>query len=52
MIQHRIARRLGVAPCADPHPFLGLEIFIVGEEMLDLLDDDRRQVGRTSDMSS
>jgi hypothetical protein len=33
-----------VTPFADPDPFLGLEVLIVGEEMLDLLEDDRRKV--------
>ena len=39
----RAASRL--APFADPHPFLGLEILVVGEEVLDLLQHDCRQVG-------
>ena len=34
----------GIAPLADPDPLVGLEILVVGEEMLDLLEDDRRQV--------
>src|SRR4029450_2256057 len=34
----------GVAPFANPHPFFGLEVLIVGEEMLDLLKHDRGQV--------
>src|SRR3954462_14112750 len=41
---------LGVAPMADPHPFLLLEILIVGEEMLDLLEDDARQVAALADV--
>src|SRR5215213_399326 len=35
---------LGIAPAADAHPFLRLEVLIMGEEMLDLLENDGRQV--------
>src|ERR1044071_6084263 len=38
------ARVGGVAPFAHAHPLVDLEILIVGEEVLDLLEDDRRQV--------
>src|SRR6266446_9905998 len=34
----------GVPPLADANPLVGFEILIVGEEMLDLLEHDRRQV--------
>ena len=30
----------GIAPMADAHPFVGFEVFIVGEEMRDLLEHD------------
>src|SRR5690606_15112619 len=33
-----------IAPFADAHPLFGFEILVVGEEVLDLLEDDRRQV--------
>src|SRR5436305_15141078 len=41
--QHAL-RFLGVAPAPDAHPFLGLQVFIVGEEMLDLLHHDVGQI--------
>ena len=34
-----------VAPAVELRPFAGLEVLIMGEEMLDLLGDDRRQIG-------
>ena len=34
----------GVTPFADAHPLLGLKILIMSEEMLDLLEYDRRKV--------
>src|SRR5436853_4397740 len=34
----------GIAPLADAHPLVDLQVLIVGEEVLDLLKDDRRQV--------
>ena len=37
-----LARGGGIAPLADPYPLLGLQILIVGEEMLDLLQHDAR----------
>src|SRR6476469_3360125 len=33
-----------IAPFPDAHPFVGLEVLVVGEEVLDLLEHDRRQV--------
>jgi hypothetical protein len=35
---------LGMPPASDPNPFVGLQVFVVGEEMLDLLENDRRKV--------
>src|SRR3546814_19065845 len=31
-------------PFADPHPLFGLQILVMGEEVLDLLEDDLGQV--------
>src|SRR5206468_12334751 len=43
--------RIGsIPPMTDPHPLLGLEILIVGEEMLDLLEHDRRQIMALADV--
>ena len=40
-----IRRASAASPqCPDPHPLFGLEVLVVGEEMLDLLKHDRRQV--------
>src|SRR4051812_37250065 len=39
-----------VTPLAHPHPLVDLEVLIVGEEMLDLLKHDRRQVLPLSDI--
>src|SRR5437868_1675434 len=38
------ARLGGIAPLPDADPLVGFEVLIVGEEMLDLLKHDRRQV--------
>src|SRR5438067_7912971 len=37
-------RFVGIAPAPDAHPFLGLQVFVVGEEMLDLLHHDAGQI--------
>src|SRR5690606_41120583 len=34
----------GIAPLADADPLLAFQILVVGEEVLDLLEHDRRQV--------
>jgi hypothetical protein len=39
-----LARFFCAAPGADAHPFLGFQILIVGEEMLDLLEHDVGQI--------
>ena len=44
----RAARRRGVAPIADLHPLAFLEILVVLEEVLDLLQRDRRHVACSS----
>src|SRR5260370_6251472 len=44
-LPHERASLLGIAPADDPDPFFGLEILVVSEEMLDLLERDRRQIG-------
>ena len=49
-LEHQAARFGGVAPTEDLDPFLGLEILVMGEEMLDLLDRDRRQIGMVVDV--
>src|SRR5690242_18931519 len=38
---HNPPRFLRIAPLADAHPLLGFEIFIMFEEVLDLLEHDR-----------
>src|SRR4249920_2313956 len=39
------ARFLDAAPALQLHPFAGLEVLVVQEEMLDLMPGDLRQVG-------
>ncbi|PAV68276.1 hypothetical protein WR25_13351 [Diploscapter pachys] len=41
---HDTARFLAVAPGADAHPLLLLQVLIVGEEVFDLFEDDLRQI--------
>src|SRR5881409_2076027 len=48
--EHDPPRLGGIAPLADAHPLVGLQILIVGEEMLDLLEHDRGQVLPLSDV--
>ena len=38
-----------VTPVIDSHPFVGLEVLVVGEEVLDLLAGDRRQIREARD---
>ena len=35
--EHELARLFGVAPADDLHPLAGLQILVVGEEVLDLM---------------
>src|SRR5690348_11369827 len=49
-LEHDPPRLGGVSPLADADPFVGLEILVVGEEVLDLLEHDRREVLSLADV--
>src|SRR4029079_15309928 len=43
-VDERLLRFRGVTPAPDPDPFVLLQVFVMGEEVLDLLPDDLGQI--------